>query len=225
MTVRDFIFFDIETVGKQKDLKNLELNEPKLYQMITKKFGNRSEKKDTDSVEEFYRRMSPVLPEFGKIVCISYGYVDSNDNWKVNSCVGDEEYIVKNAQKTFQKALDMNLQPCGYNIIGFDMPWLNKKMVKYGLQVPYNILLYNKKPWEVKVLDLCDVWKSTGRYWCSLDEVIYELGLPSPKDELSGDKVHDTFWVENDITKISKYCEKDVKATKDIVEKLIVSYF
>lgn len=227
--VQDFLYFDIETVGKHKNLDILKEKEPKLYELLVKKFTNKSDKDkwggEDMSMSDLYRRMSSIIPEYGKIVCISFGFVDSNGNWKTQSLTGDEDVIVKNAQDIFEKALERNKIPCGYNIISFDLPYINKKMIKYGVRIPYNILLYDKKPWTLNVFDLCEVWKSTGRYWSSLDEVTYELGLPSPKNALSGDKVHDTYWNDNDIDKIQKYCEGDILALKNIVEKLVISFF
>jgi hypothetical protein len=93
-------------------------------------------------------------------------------------------------------------------------------MIKYDIKIPYNIQLFDKKPWTTGVLDISDAWRSTGRYWSSLDEVTYELGLPSPKGELSGDKVHDEYWNKNGIDKIVKYCEGDVFALKGIWDKI-----
>jgi predicted PolB exonuclease-like 3'-5' exonuclease len=164
------------------------------------------------------------MPEYGKIVCVSIGYMTKNDVWKVDGIIGTEEEILNQTANIFNKALERNLMPCGYNIINFDLPWLNKKMIKYGIRVPYNILLFDKKPWNLKVLDLCDAWKMTTKYMTSLEVVTYELGLESPKTDMHGGEVHDVYWVENDINKISKYCNGDVKALVDIVEKFSESY-
>ena len=226
MNVSDFLYFDIETVGKYKDAADLKLIDPKLYSLFLNKLTNKGtvEVANYDNINEQYKRMSPITPEYGKIVCASFGYIDSNENWKTHSFIGEEEEIVIKSKNIFEKAMEKQIIPCGYNIIPFDLPWFNKKMIKYGVRVPYSILSYNKKPWEIKVLDLCEVWKGTGRAWSSLDEVTHELGVPSPKGKLSGDMVHDAYWIDNAIDKIATYCEGDVKALKDVVEKLIISY-
>lgn len=229
INVRNFLYFDIETVGKYKDVFDMQQDDPKLYSLLEKKFSNKGDKERWDigengDINDLYLRMSPIIPEYGKIVCITFGSVNENDEWKVKSFVGDEETILKNTAKMFMKASEKNIMPCGYNVILFDLPFINKKMIKYGIRIPYNILLFDKKPWNIKVFDLCESWKSTGRYWSSLDEVTHELGVESPKENLSGDKVHYTYWIENDIDKIQKYCEKDVKALKDVVEKMAISF-
>lgn len=222
MNYSKLLFFDIETVGKYRDVDELKKTDKRLFKLLEKKFKNSGDKErwDSETIEDLYLRMSPLIPEYGKIVCVSLGYADDTDNWVIQSYIGEEKDILENVQKVFLKSGKAGFVPCGYNIVLFDLPWLNKKMIKYGLKIPYNIQLFDKKPWTTGVLDLSDAWKTTGRYWSSLDEVTYELDLPSPKGELSGDKVHQTYWVEDDIKKIVKYCEGDVFALKGMWDKL-----
>jgi hypothetical protein len=48
------------------------------------------------------------------------------------------------------------------------------------------------------------------------------LGIESSKNmEITGNKVHNAFWVEKDIEGIVKYCEKDVSVLIDVIKKLI----
>jgi hypothetical protein len=225
LNISRFLYFDIETVGKYKDITELKINEPKLYQLLEKKFSNKGDRErwESETIETLYERICSLIPEYGKIVCISYGRVNKNGEFVVKSSIGEEKDILLEAQKIFNDALDKKIIPSGFNILLFDLPYINKKMMKYGIRIPYNILLSDKKPWNVGVLDLSDTWRGTGRYWSSLDEVTYELGVESPKGELSGDKVHHEFWYNNNIQKIKKYCEGDVKALKNIHEKMIIS--
>jgi len=39
------------------------------------------------------------------------------------------------------------------------------------------------------------------------------LDFPSPKDDIDGSQVGRVYWEENDVERISFYCEKDVLAT------------
>jgi hypothetical protein len=38
--------------------------------------------------------------------------------------------------------------------------------------------------------------------------------------EITGNKVHDAFWIKKDIEGIVKYCEKDVSVLIDVIKKL-----
>jgi hypothetical protein len=47
------------------------------------------------------------------------------------------------------------------------------------------------------------------------------LGVESSKTmEITGNKVHDAFWIKKDIEGIVKYCEKDVSVLIDVIKKL-----
>jgi hypothetical protein len=47
------------------------------------------------------------------------------------------------------------------------------------------------------------------------------LGVESSKTmEVTGNKVHEAFWVKKDIEGIVKYCEKDVSVLIDVIEKI-----
>lgn len=126
----------------------------------------------------------------------------------------------------------------GFSIKGFDIPYIVRRMFINGLK-PHSLMDYSlKKPWETKVLDLKDVWQSTSWYASSLINVTTALGLPSPKDVIQGSEVSSTYWgafsaaaEESDkekatailyemFDKIKVYCEKDVVAVMQSIEKL-----
>jgi hypothetical protein len=47
------------------------------------------------------------------------------------------------------------------------------------------------------------------------------LGVESSKTmEITGNKVHEAFWIKKDIDGIVKYCEKDVEVLIDVIKKL-----
>jgi hypothetical protein len=81
---------------------------------------------------------------------------------------------------------------------------------------------YDTKPWEVKAIDTKEIWQY-GAYSSigSLDLVCATLGIQTPKDgEVTGDKVHHSYWVEQKLTQISEYCEKDVDVLIQFIKKL-----
>jgi len=68
-----------------------------------------------------------------------------------------------------------------------------------------------KKPWEVPLLDTLELWKF-GDYkaFTSLNLLAVIFGLPSPKQDMDGSKVGETYWQNRDLEKIVKYCCTDV---------------
>lgn len=224
LDITDYIYFDIETAGKYKDVYSMEKDDPTLFGMLLHKYKSSKDVQPAETIEDYYRRICGLIAEYGQIVCVSVGIVKPDGTWRTTSYTGSEETILKQVSQVFQTALEHNKIPCGFNIITFDLPWLNKKMIKYGIRIPYNLLLFNKKPWELKVLDLIEVWKMSGKSWSTLAEVSNELGIENPKDKMHGDMVHDTFWGDGDVDSIACYCEGDVIVVKQIVEKMVISF-
>jgi len=99
---------------------------------------------------------------------------------------------------------------------------LAKRMIVNGL-LPSSILpSYDTKPWEIKAIDTKEIWQY-GSYTSigSLDLMCTCMEVPSPKNgEVTGDKVHDSYWNKNMLKEISEYCEKDVQVLIDVIKKL-----
>jgi predicted PolB exonuclease-like 3'-5' exonuclease len=59
-------------------------------------------------------------------------------------------------------------------------------------------------------------WKS----YTSLKLLTAIFDIPSPKDDIDGSQVGQVYWEENDLGRISRYCEKDVLATMLVYDRL-----
>ena len=219
----DFFYFDIETTSKYGDINTLKLNDPRGYDLFVKKCEVfKDEWKDP--LDILYPAKAPLLSEHGMIICISYG-IFKNGVLQIGSFLnrdGNEELLMNNIKKLFD-SVGSHKRICGYNIKNFDIPWITRKLYKYGLDVPNNINTVDKKPWETWNLDIFDVWKSSGkiqRVNSSMDEVAYDLGIESSKKIVNGSKVHEYYWIKKDHDSIMKYCELDVKVLIDIVRKM-----
>lgn len=56
--------------------------------------------------------------------------------------------------------------------------------------------------------------------YTSLKLLTQILGIPSPKDDIDGSKVRDTYYLEKDIDRIITYCEKDTISVAQILLRL-----
>ena len=94
-------------------------------------------------------------------------------------------------------------------------------MIVKGIELPYKLNLFGKKPWEVPHLDTLELWKF-GDYktFTSLKLMAHVLGIPSPKNDIDGSEVRDVFYEEENIDRIITYCEKDTIAVAQIFLKL-----
>lgn len=154
--------------------------------------------------------------EFNKICCISLAY--KNSKWDVVSTTysGEENEIITK----FFDAVENN-RVCWYNVKWFDIPFIVKRAIKHGIQIPFQFKAYWKKPWEIDwIIDLQEVWKHIWMNTCSLEVLCEHLGIKSSKQwEIHGANVQEAFnnWR---IKEICEYCEDDVRATVEVYERL-----
>ena len=225
MNYNTLFYFDIETVGEHIDFNTFKDNDLRGAELFEKKFNKNSFMSDrVNSVEESYLEQSPIFSTFGKIICVSFGYfTDKNPKgYTLNSLYGKNEYeLMLSVADLFGKVYDKNMILSGFRINSFDIPWLVHKMTKYDIKLPKILEIYDKKPWEIQSFDLADKWKFGFRYFNTLDDVCYELGIDSPKDGIDGSKVHHTYWVEDGLEDIKKYCQKDVYASMLVGKKML----
>ena len=213
------LFLDIETVPQFADYDSLDNPTKLLWEAKTK-----YQRKETLTPKEFYDRAG-IWAEFGKIICISVGYFKQKEdprNFRVTSFYGEEVDILKDfktlLETHFNKA---NHLLCAHNGKEFDFPYIARRMVILGIDLPEKLNLFGKKPWEVRHLDTLELWKF-GDYktFTSLSLMAHVLGIPSPKNDISGEQVRDVFYKEKNIDRIVAYCEKDTVTVAQIILKL-----
>lgn len=220
LNLEHILFLDIETVPELEDFQNLDDTKKELWDLKT-----RYQRKEEFSPEEFYERAG-IWAEFGKIVCISVGYFNINGDlreFRVTSFFGDEVKILND----FKVLISTHFgQPkhllCGHNGKEFDFPYIARRMIINGIDIPYKLNLFGKKPWEVPHLDTLELWKF-GDYknYTSLKLLTHILGIPSPKDDIDGSDVSRVYYNEPDgIDRIVTYCEKDTIAVAQIFLRL-----
>lgn len=219
----DILFLDIETVPKAKNYADLDAYEQELWQ--EKKGKNRT---DEETIEDYYFNNAAIFAEFGKIICISAGWITQDgifQNFELKSFFGDDESKLLKDFSFFlrqQLAMNKNLILCGHNLREFDVPYICRRLLMNNLKLPdYFETLQAKKPWETGLLDSMDFWKF-GDYknYISLKLLAFCLGIPSPKDDISGKDVGRVYWNENGLERIKTYCQKDVLTVAQIVLKL-----
>jgi predicted PolB exonuclease-like 3'-5' exonuclease len=224
--ITKILFIDIETVGGCPDLESCERFSPKIAEQFHKYydwFNKRFPEDITLTKDEVFKKRASLVPEFAKIICVSMAFVLENGEIKKQTFSGDDEKeLLLQVRNLLDRCHKLDFYLCGHNLKNFDIPMLSKRMIINGI-LPSKILPdYNTKPWEVKAIDTKEVWQY-GAYTSigSLDLVCSTMGIQTPKDgEITGDKVHGTYWEEQKLTEISEYCEKDVDVLIQFIKKL-----
>ena len=215
----ELFMFDIETSGKYKDFETFETNDERGANLFKNKYKKMNWEEKYDNVYEAYLDNAGIVPTYGRIVCISFGYLD-NGVERVSSFYGDDEKdIVNKFNELLKKIEKKSFNLCGFRVLYYDIPWLLHKLNKYGIQPADIIATHNKKPWEMRITDMSDYWKGKFAWAFSFDEMCYELGVESPKDNMNGSEVHVAFW-DGKVEEVKTYCEKDVTSCIRVAQKI-----
>lgn len=219
LNLENILFLDIETVPETHNFSDLDKTKQALWEA-----KSRYQRKEEFTPEEFYDRAG-IWAEFGKIICISVGYFTNQGDtrlFRTTSFYGEEPTLLK----AFKNLLISHFSQakhllCAHNGKEFDFPYIARRMIINGIELPYKLNLFGKKPWEVPHLDTLELWKF-GDYktYTSLKLMTNVLGVPSPKDDIDGSEVYRVYYEENDIDRIITYCEKDTIAVAQIFLRL-----
>lgn len=211
----ELIFFDIETAPL---VEVLELDSP-LYDSWAYKVDKEGVNEPSQIIES-YSKEAGLYPEFAKVVSIVVGKI-VNDKIVLITLDDPNEVDILNR---FNKLLERNIKDklAGFVNIGFDSPFVFKRMLINGIKPHDKLDSSGLKPWEVEEIDLGVLWKGTSFSRASLINIATAFGLPSPKDDISGADVGRVYWSEGEegLKRISAYCRKDVKTTINIFRKM-----
>ncbi|MFN8239870.1 MAG: 3'-5' exonuclease [Bacteroidales bacterium] len=212
----DILFIDIETVPAAPVYEELDAKMQHLWDKKSSSFRT-----DEQTASDVFQRAG-IYAEFGKIICISAGlFKDKNPyGFRIKSFFGDDEMVVLQDFTSLLERLTRNREIllCAHNGKEFDYPYIARRMIINGLQIPEILDNAGKKPWEIHLLDTMDLWKF-GDYknYTSLELLSAILGIPSPKDDIDGSMVADVYYKEHDLNRIVRYCEKDVLAVAQVL--------
>ena len=210
------LFLDIETVPQTYAYEDLDEKTKELFNQ-----KNRFAQNDEKSYEMLYNEKGGILAEFGKIICISVGFVQENSlgrTMRLKSFAHDDEETLLKQFKSLIEARDYLL--CGHNSKEFDIPYICRRMLVNGIPLPPSLDIAGKKPWEINHLDTMDLWKF-GDYkaYTSLALLCHIFHIPTPKDDISGADVARVYYEEKDVVNAKKWASKS--AAKDQVAAII----
>lgn len=206
------LFLDIETVPQLPLYDKLPAQTQKLWD---KKAARMLEEGETAA--DVYQRAG-IYSEFGKIICISVGFITLKDNKtviRIKSFAGhDERQVIGDFNVMVTKYFNSSDSfLCAHNGKEFDFPYIARRSLILGLQIPACLDTRGLKPWEVRHFDTLELWRfGDFKSYTSLELLTHIFDIPTPKDDISGDQVGCVYWIDNDIDRIVTYCQKDVVA-------------
>jgi hypothetical protein len=211
--LNEVLFLDIETVPGCSIMEEMSESFQKHWEKKSAYFRS-----GTETAADVYQRAG-IYSEFGKIVCISVGFIH-NSSFRVKSFASDDEKALLLSFTSMINNWDKSgtRQLCGHNLKEFDVPYIARRMLVHGLQLPPAFNIAGKKPWEVKHLDTLELWKfGDFKNFTSLALLADLFNIPTPKDDIDGSQVYDVYYKDKDLERIAKYCEKDVLCVANLL--------
>lgn len=241
--LENMLGLDIETVPRHKTLEILKRENPRMAKNWEVKHARKYSKEGYYVSDLSYENNAPLHPEYAVICCISMQRLDNfgpetvvSHHLEDNNTLTIEDQEKRLLEK-FLETWDIATNPSrsgelrissmlAHNGIGFDYPFIAKRLMAHELPVPDILRTAGKKPWEVSqtLMDTNILWKMCGWSGASLDEVAHTLRLESSKDALDGSMVSSTFWDKGDIESIVKYCEEDVMILNQVMRAIAETY-
>lgn len=216
-SIENILFLDIETVPIFSSYDKVSKEEKALWD---RKANYMNTAKAPE--EEFYKRAG-IYAEFGKVICISAGFaIKKGDHmhFRIKSYYAHNEKdlltdFAKLLNKSFNKASSIL---CAHNGKEFDFPFLSRRMIINGIKLPKALNNYGKKPWEINHLDTMELWRF-GDYknFTSLELLAHVLKIKTPKSDMDGSMVCDTYYKDKNFKRIVKYCRQDVLTVAQIL--------
>ena len=220
--LNNILFLDIETVPQFSAYGELPDDWKKLWDT---KSNSLAKYHEGQTNETLYPRAG-IYAEFGKIVCISCGVLQSNGEQRklvLKSFSGNDEKLLLNQfiEMLIKWASGEPKFLCAHNGKEFDFPYLCRRMIVNNLTIPSILNVSGKKPWEVNHFDTLELWKfGDFKSYTSLNLLAHTLGIQTPKDDIDGSMVWEVYWKEKNLERIVTYCQKDVVTVAQILLRM-----
>lgn len=217
----DILFLDIETVSQYERLEDAPIPYQTLWERKATHFITADE-----TAAGLYDR-SAIYAEFGRVVCISLGYFhwkpEMGETLRVSVFAGDEQKVLAefcNALEAF-RSLHERVYLCAHNGKEFDFPYIARRLLVQNMELPDELRVAGRKPWETHFLDTLELWKfGDYKHYTSLDLLAYTFGISELLEGMEGSKVHNVFYKEADLQKIAVYCQHDTATCAQLYRKM-----
>lgn len=219
---KNLISIDIETVRLVDKFGELSPEWQKAWEYKNKQGG---EVPYFEELADSWEKTASLYAEFSKICAISATFLSKGeDKLMCKEFWGEDEGKIladfstllsqfSNASKDFRLV--------GHAAKYFDYPFLSKRYVINGLDIPFMLDTAHLKPWESR--NLCtnaDVWKMGGTgAGSSLQAMCLALEVSVSKVDLVGDEVGAAYF-RGEFQRIGTYCSYDTIATFNVIRKI-----
>ncbi len=230
--VRGILFFDIETEGDEEMIEGfapeIKVTAPKNWK-DEEKIARYIEETSQTRHEDFVAK-TPVDLDFARITSIGVA-LGGSDPWAL--MVGDEygpDASGPLRSEKYRTVTEYDLlvwfwdqarranRLAGYNIIGFDIPIIQRRSFKYGIEPSFGLI--DVKPWDKKILDFMRLFYHNGYgpgiKYRGLKQIVKMFGIETPWDV----KGHGSEVGEMSPSELRLYTMSDVAKTRELAVRM-----
>lgn len=219
----NILFIDIETVTSEPSYDQLD---ERIRKAWDRKFefirGN-----DDKTPAELYFDRGSIYAEYGKIIIISVGFFHTLGNGdtelRIKCISGNEERdLLQNFKDTVLKFDQKQLRLCAHHGKEFDFPYLCRRMLINGIDLPPVLHLSGKKAWEVNHIDTMELWKfGDHKSYTPLELLAALFDIEASREEaIDGSEINYVYHQENNLGKIARYCKRNIAMLAQVYLKL-----
>ena len=133
--MQDLFFFDIETCGVTSTFSEFETLDERGSALFRSKYTKMGWEEKWGSIEEAWKENAGIISTYGKICCISCGFLTPQGEVRITSFSSDDEReIVEQFNNLLKRIQSKPYSLCGFRIVNFDIPWVVHKLHKWGIE-------------------------------------------------------------------------------------------
>ena len=161
---------------------------------------------------------SALSAETAKLKCIGY-YQPASDRFFI-AYDDDEAAMLVQFWEAFSSLHAAGRKFLGFNIFGFDLPFLMRRSWYHGIQVPTTVMTFNGRYFCPTFVDPMSLWKcGEWRAFISLDALSRFLGVGSKEKDKGQGEYFYLQW-EKDRKSAIEYLRNDVVLVSDAARKM-----
>ncbi len=210
MAMREHLGLDIETIP----LRDLSEYSSAVQEKIFEKIDRRQ----SHDPKFDYNYFASLHGDFGKIICLSIGFIAEDETIHLKSFWGDDEkQILLQFNEIIEKHQGIFVH---YNGLNFDAPFILQRMIHHRLAPAGNGFANLRKFAADPHFDVMMMYYNWDLQKALPLGVLAELyGIPSPKENMSGDRVYQAY-KNGEWDKIVRYCEFDTATTLNLWRRI-----
>lgn len=212
------IAIDIETVRIKEEFSELDEGTQSAWEYKNKQDGKIP---TFEELSEKWIETASLYAEFSQVCAVSIAFMHNNKLY-CKEFYGDNEHALLESLHTTLENIytrDKSYRLVGHASKYFDYPFLCKRFVINGLDIPNILDTSALKPWDQTNLCTLELWKMGGTgASSSLQALCNALQIPVSKVDLVGDEVGKAYY-NGEFERIGRYCSYDTVATYNLIAR------